>query len=81
MTEQKSEAMDGKNKKKKSNIVIIQPGDGITIAELEQLWNSLKPDDTTNDVPSSTLTVDEWITFTRKYQPKRIHDPRRARPM
>jgi hypothetical protein len=81
MTEPKSEATDGNNNKRKPNIVVIQPGDGISIAELEQLWNSLKPDDTTSDVPSSTLTVDQWISFTQKYTPKRIFDPRRARLM
>lgn len=81
MTEPKSEKMDTKDKRHKPKIVIIQPGEGITIAELEQLWNSLEPDDSFIDAPSSTLTIDEWIAFTRKYVPKQVSDPRRARPL
>ncbi len=45
MIEPKSEKTGTKNKKRKPNIVIVQLCDGITIAELEEIWNSLKPDE------------------------------------
>lgn len=77
MTEPKSRKTDIKLQIK----ILVDTLTDARIAEIKQAFDLLEPDDTTNDVPSSTLTVDQWITFTQKYAPKRVCDPRRARPI
>lgn len=33
------------------------------------------------DAPAGKLTVEEWVEFTQRHAPKRVCDPRRARPI
>lgn len=77
MTEPKSEAMDG-------NKVSIEFY-GLTneqVVKIKQVFDTLKPDASFIPAhPGASITAEEWNAFVKQFPPKRIHDPRRARPI